>query len=97
MPKMCSAEYLEKVKQLSDEESERLLSRMAGSLPKRLAKHKLSQTEALALQMEIEDEHLQEWRKMRLELKNRDEEEKKKVKSKEEKGKDGKAEGKKKS
>lgn len=69
MTKLCKPEYLEKVQHLTDEETERLLSRMGGKLPRRLAKEKISQHEALALQMELEDEHLQEWRRMRLVLK----------------------------
>ena len=52
---------------------------MAGKLPKRLAKEKINQPEALALQMELEDEHLQEWRKIRLSLRKRDEDETRKA------------------
>jgi hypothetical protein len=36
---------------------------MAGKLPKRLIKDKLSVDEAIAIQLEIEEEQLQEWRK----------------------------------
>ena len=58
--------YLEKVKALTEEESERLLSRMTGKLPKRLGKDKISLLDALAIQLELEDEQLEEWReKMR--------------------------------
>jgi len=64
MPKISNPLYAEKVKKLSKIESERLLSRMSGKLPRRLEKDKLSKEEALALQMELEDEQLQEWRKM---------------------------------
>lgn len=64
MPKISNPVYAEKVKKLSKIESERLLSRMSGKLPRRLEKDKLSKEEALALQMELEDEQLQEWRKM---------------------------------
>lgn len=64
MPKISNPLYAEKVKKLSKIESERLLSRMSGKLPRRLEKDKLSRDEALALQMELEDEQLQEWRKM---------------------------------
>jgi len=60
--KMSSPEYLEQAKKLSAEEQERLLSRMAGKLPRRLQKDKLSKEEALAIQLEIEDEQLHEWR-----------------------------------
>lgn len=64
MPKLSNPLYAEKVKKLSKIETERLLSRMSGKLPRRLEKDKLSREEALALQMELEDEQLQEWRKM---------------------------------
>lgn len=60
--KICSQEYLQKVLLLSEEERERLLSRMGGKLPNRLEKRKMTTDEALAVQMEIEDEQLEEWR-----------------------------------
>ena len=60
--KISKPEYLEKVLLLSAEEQERLLSRMTGKLPRRLEKDKLSVAEALAIQLEIEDEQLNEWR-----------------------------------
>jgi hypothetical protein len=55
--------YLEKVKKLTEKERERLLSRMAGKLPRRLEKDRISIEEALAMQMELEDDQLEEWRK----------------------------------
>lgn len=61
--KISKPAYLEKVRLLTDEEKERLLSRMAGKLPRRLEKEKLTQEDALAIQLELEDEQLQEWRK----------------------------------
>jgi acetylglutamate kinase len=63
MPKISKPEYEAKVRALSEEEAERLLSRMSGKLPKRLHKEKLTREEALAIQLEVEDEQLQEWRK----------------------------------
>jgi len=60
--KIASEEYQDKVKLLKEDEAERLLSRMSGKLPKRLDKDKLSRDDALALQMELEDERLNEWR-----------------------------------
>lgn len=60
--KICNPEYLAKALLLKEEEKERLLSRMSGKLPRRLAKEKLSVDEALAIQLEIEDEQLSEWR-----------------------------------
>ena len=73
MTKVSSPAYLAKVKLLTKDETERLLSRMSGKLPRRLEKGKLSKEEALAIQLELEDEQLKEWRKMMLELKKRDE------------------------
>ncbi len=60
--KAATKSYLDKAVLLSTEEQERLLSRMTGKLPKRLQKDKLSREEALAIQLELEDEQLQEWR-----------------------------------
>ena len=60
--KIASEEYQEKAKLLNADEAERLLSRMSGKLPKRLDKDKMSKEDALALQLEIEDEQLNEWR-----------------------------------
>lgn len=57
-----NTDYTSKIKKLSREEKERILSRMAGKLPKRLAKDKLTEDEAVAIQLELEDEQLQEWR-----------------------------------
>src|SRR5664279_5121230 len=73
MSKLCKPEYLAKVQSLSKLEAERLLSRMAGKLPRRLEKDKLSREEALAIQMELEDEQLQQWRKMMRILNKREE------------------------
>lgn len=55
-------EYLEKAGQLEQEETERLLARMRSKLMRRLEDKKMSVQEAVAIQLEIEDEELQEWR-----------------------------------
>ncbi|HQR50003.1 MAG TPA: hypothetical protein PKW44_00015 [Methylophilaceae bacterium] len=60
--KISNPEYLAKVELLTADERERLLSRMAGKLPRKLERDKLSENEALAIQMALEDEQLQEWR-----------------------------------
>jgi hypothetical protein len=60
--KVPTPDYLDKAKLLSEADAERLLSRMSGKLPRRLDKDKLSREEALALQLELEDESLEEWR-----------------------------------
>jgi hypothetical protein len=73
MTKISKPAYLAKVKLLNKEETERLLSRMAGKLDRRLEKNKLSRDEALAIQLELEDEQLQEWRKMMHLLKKKEE------------------------
>jgi cell division septation protein DedD len=88
MPKTIKPEYLAKVKHLTKEETERLLSRMGAKLDRRLEKRKVSQTEALAKQLQLEDEQLQEWRKMMRILKEKEEaKEAKKVAKKKEKSK----------
>ena len=60
--KAVNVDYLAKAKKLSQEDRERVLSRMGGKLPKRLQKEKLTAEEAIAIQLELEDEQLQEWR-----------------------------------
>lgn len=55
-------DYMEKAKKLSKAQRENILSRMTGKLPKRLKKEKLTEDEAIAIQLELEDEQLQEWR-----------------------------------
>ncbi|MEW5903651.1 MAG: hypothetical protein AB1722_04815 [Pseudomonadota bacterium] len=60
---MSKPEYEARARELSTEEAERLLSRMSGKLPKRLHKDKLTREEALAIQLEVEDEQLEEWRR----------------------------------
>lgn len=56
------SDYAEQVKKLSKTQKERILSRMTGKLPKRLEKDKLTEEEAIAIQLELEDEQLQEWK-----------------------------------
>ena len=60
--KNINVDYVAKAKKLSEEERDRVLSRMGGKLPKRLHKEKLTVEEAIAIQLELEDEQLQEWR-----------------------------------
>jgi hypothetical protein len=63
--------YLERARHLSGQEAERLLSRMRGKLMRRLEEEKLTPMEVVALQLEIEDEDLKEWRKRMSELKSK--------------------------
>lgn len=69
--KTPSEEYLEKAKLLTGEEVERLHSRMKGKLNRRLEDKKVDTIEALAIQLEMEDEHLQEWRKRMSEIREK--------------------------
>jgi hypothetical protein len=68
-----SDEYLAKAARLSAKESEKMLSRMTGKLPRRLEKEKLTELEALAIQLELEDEMLKEWRERVAEIRARTE------------------------
>lgn len=70
--KTPEAEYVEKAKQLSDAEAERLLSRMGGKLRRRQDKDKVTSLEALAIQLQMEDEQLREWRERMAALKHKD-------------------------
>ncbi|MDP1926883.1 MAG: hypothetical protein Q8K62_00055 [Thiobacillus sp.] len=80
MKKGPSDEYLEKAKLLNEEACERLLSRARSKLKRRLDDKKISMLEVVALQLEIEDEDLSEWRQRVAEIKSA--EDKKKAKSK---------------
>ena len=64
MTEFSKPNYLAQARKLSEDDAERVLSRMTGKLPRRLHKDKLSKEEALAIQLEIEDEKLQERRKV---------------------------------
>ncbi len=55
-------EYLAKAKALSRADAERLFSRMRGKLARRLEDKRLSALEVVALQLELEDKQLAEWR-----------------------------------
>jgi membrane protein involved in colicin uptake len=71
MMKEVNVDYVTKAKNLSQEQRERVLSRMIGKLPKRLLKEKLTPEEAIAIQLELEDEQLQEWRKNMAEIQDK--------------------------
>ena len=60
--------YLEKVKKLTKEQVERLHSRMRNKLTRRAEDNKITDIEALAIQLELEDEQLEEWREQRRKL-----------------------------
>jgi len=71
MRKLPSEQYLEQAKLLSKEELERLLSRTRAKLMRRLEDKKLNAVEVVAIQLEIEDEDLNEWREKWAEIKNK--------------------------
>lgn len=71
MRKTPSDEYLEKAKLLSKEESERLLSRTRSKLMRQLESEKMTALEVVAMQLEIEDEDLSEWRKKMAEIRKK--------------------------
>jgi len=71
MKKAPAEEYVEKAKLLSKEETERLMSRMRSKLMRRLEDNKFSELEAVAIQLEIEDEALKEWRKNMAEIRKK--------------------------
>jgi len=71
--KTASAIYLEQVKNLTQEASERLQSRMRGKLARRLEDKILDTDEALAIQLELDDLQLEEWREKMREINVREE------------------------
>lgn len=72
MPKLPSDEYIEKAQKLSKAETERLLSRSRSKLMRRVLDKKLTPVEAVAIQLEIEDEDLAEWRARMAEIKEKE-------------------------
>ncbi|MBW8306276.1 MAG: hypothetical protein K0M46_05370 [Thiobacillus sp.] len=71
MRKTPSDVYLEKAQTLSKEETERLLSRARSKLIRRLESDKMTALEVVAVQLEIEDEDLSEWRAKMAEIRKR--------------------------
>ena len=71
MRKTPSDVYLEKAQTLSKEETERLLSRARSKLIRRLESEKMTAQEVVALQLEIEDEDLSEWRAKMAEIRKK--------------------------
>jgi len=61
--KTASPEYIEKAMALSQEDAERLFARMRRKLSHRLEKAEIRSLEAIALQLQAEDDDLQHWRK----------------------------------
>ncbi len=71
MRKTPSDEYLEKARLLGKEETERLLSRTRSKLLRRLEDKKITALEILAIQLEIEDKDLNEWRERMTEIRKK--------------------------
>jgi hypothetical protein len=71
MSRTPGEEYLEKAKQLSKEETERLLSRVRNKLVRRLEDKKMTPLEVAAVQLEIEDDDLKVWREKWAEIKKK--------------------------
>jgi hypothetical protein len=67
-----SEQYIEKAKLLSKEDAERLFARMRRRYLRWTFKEKLNPLEAVALQLEYEDEQLEEWRDKMNELKDKE-------------------------
>lgn len=72
MGKVPDETYLEKAGKLTKKEAELVYSRMSGKLGRRLEDQKLSPLEALAIQLEKEDEQLREWRENYKKILDRD-------------------------
>jgi hypothetical protein len=66
--KTPAPEYFERAKRLNNEETERLMARMRGRFARRIEDRQVSTLEALALQIEFEDEELAEWRERMAEI-----------------------------
>ena len=77
MKRVISEEYLEKAKSLSREEAEQILSRMRRKLMRRVEDEETSPLDAVALQLQKEDEDLKEWRERWAEISARENKKKK--------------------
>lgn len=66
-----SEKYLLLAQELTKEQSERLFSRMGNKLGRRFDDSKIVALEALAIQLEIEDENLKEWRERFAEIRKK--------------------------
>ena len=66
-----SEAYIEQAKLLSKEETERLMARMRNKLTRRLEDKKMNVLEVVAIQLEIEDEELNEWRARMAEIRKK--------------------------
>jgi hypothetical protein len=63
-----SPEWVEKAMLLSKDDAERVLARMRKKITRRLQHEKIDPLSAVALQLQLEDEQLKEWREKLAEL-----------------------------
>ena len=63
--------YIKAAEFLTTDEKDRLMCRMRGKLLRRLEDEKLSTIEGLAIQLEIEDAELADWREKMSEIKEK--------------------------
>ena len=66
------ADYLKKAGELSEKKAERLMSRMSIDLYTRLLQDGYAPLEIMAVQLQIEDEQLQEWRQRVAQVRQQD-------------------------
>ena len=71
-------EYVKAASNLNDDQKERLLCRMRGKLTRKWENEKLDTLQALAIQLEIEDAELADWREKMNEIKEKEKEKSKK-------------------
>ena len=62
MKRIIAKKYIEKASLLSKDEAEHFYARMGRKITRSLEHRKLLPLEALALQLEVEDDNLKEWR-----------------------------------
>ena len=72
MNRKPSEKYLEKARLIDKKEAERLLSRMKSRLLCKMRDETLTPLECLAIQLEIEDEQLMDWRARTAELREKE-------------------------
>ena len=69
--------YVQAANSLNEEQKERLLSRMRGKLTRKWENEKLDTLHALAIQLEIEDAELADWREKMNEITEKEKEKEK--------------------
>lgn len=67
-----SPEWIEKAMLLSKEDAEHILARMRKKITRRLEHQAIDPLAAVALQLQLEDEQLKEWRDKMAELRKKD-------------------------